>query len=56
MQIYLFLWSQPNAFILADTPIFSEFIVNSNIVVSFHDTMAIKHRSEDDKIERQVKC
>jgi hypothetical protein len=29
--------------------------VISNIVVSFHHTMAIKRRSEDDKIERKLK-
>jgi hypothetical protein len=32
------------------------FIVHSNIVVSFHHTMAMKHCLEDDEIERQLKC
>jgi hypothetical protein len=33
--------------------IFCYFIVN---LVSFHPTMAMKHRLEDDEIERQLKC
>jgi hypothetical protein len=30
--------------------------VNSNIVVSFHHTVAVKRCLEDDEIERQLKC
>jgi hypothetical protein len=30
--------------------------MNSNIVVSFHHTMAMKRCLEDDEIERQLKC
>jgi hypothetical protein len=30
--------------------------VNSNIVVSLHHTMAMKHCSEDNEIERQLNC
>jgi hypothetical protein len=36
--------------------VFCDFIVNSNIVVSFHHTMVMKHNLEDDEIERQLKC
>jgi hypothetical protein len=28
--------------------------VNSNVLVSFHHTMAMKYRLEDDEIERQL--
>jgi hypothetical protein len=31
-------------------------MVNSNIVVSFHHKMAMKHCVEDDEIEKQLKC
>lgn len=34
---------------------FSEFIVNSNIVISFHHTLAMKTGFEDDEIQRQLK-
>jgi hypothetical protein len=30
-------------------------MVNSNIVVSFHNKMAVKYYLEDDEIERQLK-
>jgi hypothetical protein len=36
--------------------VFSEFVMNLNIVVSFHHTVAMKHCLEDDEIERQLKC
>jgi hypothetical protein len=36
--------------------VYREFITNSNIVVSFHHTIAMKCCLEDDKIERQLKC
>jgi hypothetical protein len=36
--------------------VFCVFIVDKNIVVSFHHTMAMKHRLEDDETERQLKC
>jgi hypothetical protein len=31
-------------------------MMNSNIVVSFHHTMAMKGCLEEDEIERQLKC
>jgi hypothetical protein len=36
--------------------VFCEFIENSNIVVSFHRTTAMKRRLGDDEIESQLKC
>jgi hypothetical protein len=34
--------------------VFCAFIVKSNTVVSFHRTMAMKRRLENDEIERQL--
>jgi hypothetical protein len=36
--------------------VFCELIVNSNTIVSFHHTMAMKHSFADDEIERKLKC
>jgi hypothetical protein len=36
--------------------VFCEFTMNSNTVVSFHHTTAMKCHLEDDETERQLKC
>jgi hypothetical protein len=36
--------------------VFCEFMVNMNIVVSYHHKMTMIRCFEDDEIERQVKC
>jgi hypothetical protein len=57
-RILPFLWSQPNACIIAEIvhSVFCEFIVNLNIVVSFHHKMAMQRCFGNDEIERQLKC
>jgi hypothetical protein len=52
------LWSQTNASELEYRmhSVFCVFILNFNIVVSFHHAMAMKCRLEDDEIEKQLKC
>jgi hypothetical protein len=36
--------------------VFSEFMVTSNIVVSFHHKMPMIHCLENNEIEKQLKC
>jgi hypothetical protein len=58
-KILPFPWSQRNSWILAEIrmpSVFCEFVVNLNIVVSFHRTVALIRRLEDDEVERQLKC
>jgi hypothetical protein len=58
-RIMPFLWSKPNAYIIAEiqgASVFCEFIVNLSIVVSFYHTMAMKRFLEDGEFERELKC